>query len=450
VIDVIKYPSDEAELKISAIAKRRPGADPALEAKVVEIIGAVKSEGDAAVLRYTRRFDAPGLEEGQLCVSDEEIDAACGEVDSDFVSIIRTAIRNIEDFHKQQIRHSHFMTKPDGTFLGQIVRPVRAAGIYIPGGQGGETPLISSVLMNTIPARLAGVRDIAMVTPPRNDGSINPYLLAAAREAGVNRIYRAGSAWGIAALAYGTKSIRPVDVIVGPGNIYVALAKKLLAGEVGIDMIAGPSEILVLADSSARADYIAADLLSQAEHDSMASAICITTEESLAGDISLSVSRRLTSLPRGETAAASIERYGAVFLVQSVDAAFGLANRIAPEHLELHLKDPLPWLGRIENAGAVFIGDHTPEPVGDYFAGPNHVLPTAGTARFASALGVDDFVKKTNVIAYSRAAFDRDAPSIIRLAELEGLMAHAESVRIRLKKGAGSRKRGARRVKSEE
>ena len=437
MIEVIAYPSDEAELKISAIAGRRPGADPVLEAEVLKIIGEVKSEGDAAVLRYTRRFDAPGLDDGRLCVSDEEIAAACGEVDSDFMCIVRTAIRNIEDFHKQQIRHSHFMTKPDGTFLGQIVRPVRAAGIYIPGGQGGETPLISSVLMNTIPARLAGVRDIAMVTPPRKDGSINPYLLAAAREVGVNRIYRAGSAWGIAALAYGTKSIPPVDVIVGPGNIYVALAKKLLSGQVGIDMIAGPSEILVLADSSARADYIAADLLSQAEHDSMASAICITTEESLAGDISLSVSRQLASLPRGETAAASIERYGAVFVVQSVDAAFGLANRIAPEHLELHLKDPLNWLGRIENAGAVFIGDHTPEPVGDYFAGPNHVLPTAGAARFASALGVDDFLKKTNVIAYSRAAFDRDARSIIRLAELEGLTAHAESVRIRLDKGSG-------------
>ncbi|MGA2404363.1 MAG: histidinol dehydrogenase, partial [Syntrophobacteraceae bacterium] len=404
MIDVITYPSDEAERKISEIAGRRPGADPVLEAEVLEIIGAVKSEGDAAVLRYSRRFDAPGLEQGRLCVSDSEIDAACGKVDSEFLTIIRTAIRNIEDFHKQQIRHSHFMTKPDGTFLGQIVRPVRAAGLYIPGGRGGETPLISSVLMNAIPARLAGVPDIAMITPPRKDGGINPYLLAAAREVGVSRIHRAGSAWGIAALAYGTKSIQPVDVIVGPGNIYVALAKKLLSGEVGIDMIAGPSEILVLADSSARADYIAADLLSQAEHDGMASAICITTEEGLAGDIALSVSMQLSALPRGETAAASIERYGAVFVVKSMDVAFGLANRIAPEHLELHLKDPFPWLGRIENAGAVFIGDHTPEPVGDYFAGPNHVLTTAGAARFASALGVDDFLKRTSVIAYSRAA----------------------------------------------
>lgn len=431
MIDIIRYPSDRAERKISAIAARRPGADSELEMKVLEIIGAVRSEGDAAVLRYTRRFDAPGLEEGRLRVESEEIEAACGQVDSDFTSIIRTAVRNIEDFHKQQMRHSYFMTKPDGTFLGQIVRPVRAAGIYIPGGQGGETPLISSVLMNAIPARLAGVPDIAMVTPPRKDGSINPHLLAAAHEVGVGRIYRAGSAWGIAALACGTESIPSVDVVVGPGNIYVALAKRLLSGEVGIDMIAGPSEILVMADASARADYIAADLLSQAEHDSMASAICITTEEDLAGDISLSLSRQLASLPRGVTAAASIEHYGAVFVAPDLDTAFALANRIAPEHLELHLEDPLPWLGRIENAGAVFIGDNTPEPVGDYFAGPNHVLPTAGAARFASALGVDDFLKKTNVIAYSQAAFDRDAESIVRLAELEGLKAHAEAVRIR-------------------
>ncbi len=297
MIDVIAYPSDEAERKILEIAGRRPGADPALEAEVSGIIDAVRIEGDAALLRYSRQFDAPGLEEAHLCVSDAEIDAACGNVDSEFLAIIRTAIRNIEDFHKQQIRHSYFVTKPDGTFLGQIVRPVRAAGLYIPGGRGGETPLISSVLMNAIPARLAGVPEIALITPPRKDGSINPYLLAAAREVGVSRIHRAGSAWGIAALAYGTKSIPPVDVIVGPGNIYVALAKKLVSGEVGIDMIAGPSEILVLADSSARADYIAADLLSQAEHDIMASAICITTEKRLAGDVALCVSRQLSALP---------------------------------------------------------------------------------------------------------------------------------------------------------
>jgi histidinol dehydrogenase len=434
VIDIIAYPSEEAERKISEILKRRPGADPKLEASVLEIIGAVRTEGDAAVLRYTRRFDAPGLEEGRLCVSDEEMEEACAAVDSEFLSIIRTADRNIEEFHKQQMRHSYFMAKPDGTFLGQLIRPVGAAGIYIPGGQGGQTPLVSSVLMNAIPARLAGVPFIAMATPPRSDGSVNPYLLAAAREVGVSRVYRAGSAWGIAALALGTESIPPVDVIVGPGNIYVALAKKLLSGQVGVDMIAGPSEILVIADSSARADYVAADLLSQAEHDVMASAVCITIDPGLAQGVSACISEQLVSLSRGEIAAASIRSFGAVFVAPSLDEAFGLANRIAPEHLELHLEDPLPFLGRIENAGAVFIGDHTPEPVGDYFAGPNHVLPTAGTARFASALGVDDFLKKTSVILYSKEAFDRDAESIIRLAEIEGLTAHAESVRIRKKK----------------
>ncbi len=437
MIEIIEYPSERAEQKIREIALRRPGADPELEARVMEIIRAVREQGDEAVMSYVRRFDAPDLEDGRLRVSGEEIAAACREVDADFLSIIRTAIRNIEEFHKRQLKYSHFMTAPDGTFIGQTVRPVRAAGVYAPGGRAGETPLISSVLMNVIPARLAGVADIALITPPRKDGSINPFLLAAAHEVGVGRIYRAGSAWGVAALAYGTQTISSVDVIAGPGNIYVALAKKLLSGEVGIDMIAGPSEILVLADSSARADFIAADLLSQAEHDAMASSVCITTEEKLAGEISVELSGQLAALARAQTASASLERYGAVFVVSRMETAFELANRIAPEHLELHIKDPFLWLGKVENAGAVFIGDYTPEPVGDYFAGPNHVLPTAGSARFASALGVDDFLKKTSVIAYSRAAFERDARSIIRLAELEGLSAHAGSVRIRLGEGNG-------------
>lgn len=432
MIEIIAYPSAAAERKISVIGGRKPGADPELEGRVAEIVEAVRSEGDGAVIRYTRRFDCPEMEPEQLRVSEDEIEAAYAEVDSGFLEIVRTAIRNIEDFHRQQLRHSHFLTKPDGTFLGQIVRAVRAAGLYIPGGQGGQTPLISSVLMNAIPARIAGVGDIAVATPPRRDGSVNPFLLAAAREAGVGRIHKAGSAWGIAALAFGTQSIPPVDVIAGPGNMYVALAKKLVSGEVGIDMIAGPSEILVIAEAGARADYIAADLLSQAEHDSMASAICITTEKELALAIDASIGVQLAALPRRKIAEVSLERFGAVFVVENMEAAFYLANKIAPEHLELHLKEPLLWLGKVENAGAVFIGDHSPEAVGDYFAGPNHVLPTAGAARFASALGVDDFLKKTSVIAYSREAFDRDAQSIIRLAELEGLSAHAESVRIRL------------------
>ncbi len=433
MIEIFTYPSDESEQKIAAISRRKPGADHRLEAKVAAIIEEVKAGGDAALLRFTREFDAPGMTADRIRVSDAEIEAAHGGVDSEFLEIIRTAIRNVEEFHRQQLRHSHFITRPDGTFLGQIVRPVRAAGLYIPGGRAGETPLISSVIMNAVPAKLAGVRDIAMITPPRSDGSVNPFLLAAAREAGVNRVHRAGSAWAVAALAYGTESVAPVDVIVGPGNIYVALAKKLVSGEVGIDMIAGPSEVLVIADAEADAAFIAADMLSQAEHDVMASAICITTSQTVARDVSESVSKQLPALSRRETAAAAVESYGAVFVVEDIEAAVALANRIAPEHLELHVKDPLPLLGRIENAGAVFMGGHTPEAVGDYFAGPNHVLPTAGTARFASALGVENFLKKTSVIAYSTQAFQRDAASIIRLAELEGLDAHAKSVRIRLK-----------------
>jgi len=434
VIEILSYPSVESERKIGAISKRKPGADPALEKKVAEIIEAVKSGGDEALLRYTRQFDAPAMEQDEITVTDSEIEAALSEVDSGFLDILRQAIKNVEEFHRQQIRSSYFITRPDGTLLGQMVRPVKAAGLYIPGGLGGETPLISSVVMNAVPAKLAGVQDIAMTTPPRKDGSINPHLLAAAREVGITRIHRAGSAWGIAALAYGTETISPVDVIVGPGNMYVALAKKLVSGEVGIDMIAGPSEILIIADESARADFIAADLLSQAEHDSSASAICITTGRDLAEEVSKTLEDQLNSLPRRDTAAASLEAFGAIFVVDSIESAVALANRIAPEHLELHLKEPLPLLGLIENAGAVFIGDRTPEPVGDYFAGPNHVLPTAGSARFASALGVDDFLKKTSVIAYSKQAFDRDARSIIQLAELEGLEAHANSVRIRLGK----------------
>ena len=369
----------------------------------------------------------------QLTVGHEEIEAAYEQVEADFLTILQEAIANIEAFHRQQLRTSYFTTRPDGTFLGQMVMPVASAGLYIPGGKGGETPLISSVLMNGIPARLAGVKDMALVTPPRADGSINPYLLVAAREVGVTRIHKVGSAWAIAALAYGTASVPRTDVIVGPGNIFVALAKKLVAGEVGIDLIAGPSEILIVADDEANPDYLAADLLSQAEHDAMASAVLITTSAALAERTRQSLDEQLRQLPRNEIARESLERYGAFFLVADLDAAIGLANRIAPEHLELQVRDPWSCLGKITHAGAVFLGDYTPEAVGDYFAGPNHVLPTAGTARFASALGVDNFLKRTSVIAYSRSALQRDAEAILRLAELEGLEAHAASVRIRMK-----------------
>lgn len=432
MLSVIRYPSDEAEAKLEQIGGRKIGADPAIEKRVIEILETVRNAGDQAIMRYTRQFDAPDLELKDLTVVEDEIAKAYDSVDAGFLDIVKTAAANIDAFHRHQLRTSYFTTCPDGTFLGQMVRPVASAGLYVPGGRGGETPLISSVLMNGIPARIAGVSDLALVTPPRRDGSINPCLLVAAREVGIHRIHKIGSAWAVAALAYGTESVGRVDVIVGPGNIYVALAKKLVSGEVGIDMLAGPSEILVIADETARPAYIAADLLSQAEHDAMASAILVTTDAQLAQKAATEVREQLLRLPRQEIASRAIERYGAVFLVETLNEGVALANRLAPEHLELQVKEPLTLLGKVRNAGAVFLGECTPEAVGDYYAGPNHVLPTAGTARFSSALGVENFLKRTSVIAYSREAMKRDAASIVRLAELEGLEAHAASVRVRM------------------
>jgi histidinol dehydrogenase len=303
--------------------------------------------------------------------------------------------------------------------------------VYVPGGMGGETPLVSSVLMGCIPAKIAGVKNVCITTPPSKTGRVNPCILAAAQRVGVETIYKAGSAWGIAALAYGTETVPRVDVIAGPGNIYVTLAKKMVSGTVGIDIIAGPSEILVIADQKASPAYIAADLLSQAEHDPLASALLLTPSHELARAVSDTVVDQLKDLPRRAIAEASVKGYGAVIVVPDLATAFDLANQIAPEHLELHVKEPFQYLGSIQNAGAVFLGPYTPEPVGDYIAGPNHVLPTAGTARFASALSVDHFVKKTTVLYYSEKALERDAADITRLAEIEGLAAHARAVRIR-------------------
>ncbi len=433
MLEIIKYPSAQAEIRLSHIASRKMGADPSLEAKVSEILETVRRDGDAALVEYTRQFDAPDFGAGQLTVSQDEIASPTSRLMPTFGPSCGRPFPTSRTFHRHQLRASYFITSPDGTFLGQMVKAVASAGLYIPGGKGGETPLISSVLMNGIPARLAGVEDIALVTPPRRNGSVNPYLLVAAAEVGVTRIHKIGSAWAIAALAYGTPSIARTDVIVGPGNIYVALAKKLVAGEVGIDLLAGPSEILVIADQGANPDYLAADLLSQAEHDAMASAILVTTESSVANKTRQSLGRQVQQLPRSQIARQSLDNYGAIFLVADLETAMELANRIAPEHLELQILDPWPCLGKITHAGAIFLGDYTPEAVGDYFAGPNHVLPTAGTARFASALGVENFLKRTSVIAYSRAAFEKDAAAILRLAELEGLEAHAASVRVRLK-----------------
>lgn len=428
----LSYPSEEAEQCLVRIAGRRLGADPALEGKVRTILNQVRDRGDAAVLDYTREFDAPGMTLAALTVSAAEVEEAYRQVDQPFLAILQQAIENITGFHRHQLRSSWFEPKEDGTLLGQMIRPVSSAGLYIPGGKGGATPLLSSVLMNAIPAKIAGVRDLALTTPPRRDGTINPFLLVAASEVGVSRIHKLGSAWAIGALTYGTASVKAVDVVVGPGNIYVTLAKKLVSGEVGIDLLAGPSEILIIADAGARPRYLAADLLSQAEHDVMASSILVTDSYELAESIRTELESQLGDLARSEIARKSLQDYGAIFVTKDQETAVSLANRIAPEHLELQIRDPWGVLPKIRHAGAVFMGENTPEAVGDYFAGPNHVLPTAGTARFASALGVDNFVKKTSVVAYSRTALERDAEAIARLARLEGLEAHAASAQIRI------------------
>jgi histidinol dehydrogenase len=342
------------------------------------------------------------------------------------------AVSQIEAFHRQQVQQSWMDTRRPGTILGQMVNPVDAAGIYVPGGRGGKTPLISTVLMTAIPAKIAGVKKLVMVTPSTAAGGVSPHLLAAAEKVGIKDIYKVGSAWAIAALAYGTATIPKVNVIAGPGNIYVTLAKKIVAGTVGIDMIAGPSEVLVIADHTATAEYAAADLLAQAEHDVLSSAILVTDSDRTATAVAAEVDKQLAALTRKEIARESIKRYGAVLVVDDLDAAIELANRIAPEHLELQINEPFECLGRICNAGAVFLGHYTPEPVGDYIAGPNHVLPTAGTARFASALSVDHFTKKTSIIHYSKKAFKKEAADVMRLAELEGLDAHVRSIKVRL------------------
>lgn len=428
------YPSKSAEKKIASIINRGLGFKKKDYQSVKRILEDVRKNGDKALIKYVNRFDSPDLSIDSIKVTRGEIDAATKKVDRPFVRSLNRAISQIKAFHRQQLSKSWINTDRHGVFLGQLVNPVDAAGVYVPGGKGGNTPLVSSVLMGAIPAKIAGVQHISMTTPPTKDGSVNPHLLVAAQKVGIDAIYKVGSAWAIAALAYGTGTIPKTDVIVGPGNIYVTLAKKIVAGTVGIDMIAGPSEILIVADSRANPEFIAADLLSQAEHDALASAVLVTSSGEIAKAVADAVEKQLKNLSRKEIAVESISRYGAIMVTSDIAAAIELANQIAPEHLELHVKEPFEYIGRIRNAGAIFLGDYTPEPVGDYIAGPNHVLPTAGTARFASALSVDHFIKKTSLIHYSRDAFMDEAKDIIRLAEIEGLDAHANSVKIRLKK----------------
>jgi len=429
---IYHYPSKAAEQRVSTIVNRNLTFKKKDYQTVSRILEDVRRNGDEAVIKYANRFDAPQLTIDSIKVTAKEMDAASKKVNRAFVRALNRAASQIQAFHRQQPRISWIDTQRQGTLLGQLVNPVDAAGVYVPGARGGKTPLVSTVLMTAIPAKIAGVKKIVMVTPSTRKGGINPHLLVAAKKVGIKDIYKVGSAWAIAALAYGTQTIPKVDVIAGPGNIYVTLAKKIVSGTVGIDMIAGPSEVLVIADDTAIAEFSAADLLSQAEHDVLSSAILVTDSGKTAKEVSDEVEKQLPMLTRKEIAQESLTRFGAVLVVKDLDAAIELANRIAPEHLELQINEPFEYMGRIRNAGAVFLGHYTPEPVGDYIAGPNHVLPTAGTARFASALSVNHFIKTTSVIHYSPAAFKREAKDVICLAEIEGLDAHARSIKVRL------------------
>jgi len=429
---LIRVPAEmDAAALLRWLGRRKdPGND--ITARVQAILNEVRAHGDAAVRAYTRKFDAPELP-ANFRVPAADIRHAHKAVPAGDLDILREAIARIRDFHTRQAEQSWISTEADGTVLGQLVRPVDRVGLYVPGGQGGETPLISSLIMNAVPAQVAGVASIAVVSPPRHDATLNPYILATAALLGLTEIHRCGSAWAIAALAYGTKSIRPCDVIAGPGNIHVATAKAILVGQVGIDMIAGPSEITILADDSADPEQLAADMLSQAEHDPLAAALCIATSAQLAVRLKVALARQLALLPRRDLAAKALADWGGVLVVDSLEHGLELVNRIAPEHLELAVAEPFTLLGAIRNAGAVFLGHNCPEPVGDYFAGPNHVLPTLGTARFSSALSVQNFCKKTSIIATSAGFLAEHGRKIARLARLEGLEAHARSVESRLK-----------------
>jgi len=427
----VSYNTAEGKNRVDSLIHRQFEISSQDEAEVKEILEQVRGKGDQAIVQYTRQYDAPDFEVKNLAVSKQELKAAYSKVNNNFLLSIKKAILHIEEFHMHQKPKSWIMTREDGSVLGQMIRPVDVAGLYVPGGKGGETPLVSSVLMNSIPAKIAGVKRIVITTPPDKYGAINPYLLVAASEVGVKEIYKIGSAWAIGALAFGTETVPSVDIVVGPGNVYVTLAKKMIAGIVGIDMVAGPSEVLVIADDSAQSEFVAADLLSQAEHDRMATAMLITTSARLAEEVPAELESRLEKLARRETVSESLKTNGLLLKVDDLETAAGIANRIAPEHLELLVSDPWGLLPKIRHAGAIFMGSATPEPIGDYIAGPNHVLPTMGTARCSSALGVETFMKQTSLISYSREAFQKDADDVIRLAEIEGLAAHAESIRVR-------------------
>ena len=425
---IVKLTDETKNNILEDLLKRSPNSYGKFEAAVNDILLNVRTNKDEALFKYTKDFDKADINASNIVVTKDEIEEAYTKVDPALVDVIRKSLKNIKEYHEKQKQYSRFDSKPDGTILGQKVTPLARAGVYVPGGKAAYP---SSVLMNVVPAKVAGVEQIIMCTPPDHEGKVYPTTLVAANEAGVDVVYKAGGAQAIAAMAYGTESIPKVDKICGPGNIYVALAKKAVFGYVSIDSVAGPSEILVIADETANPRYVAADLLSQAEHDEMASAILITTSSELANKVSAEIDGFLKELSRSEIISKSLDNYGYILLVDDINEAVSVANDIASEHLEIVTKDPFNVMTKIKNAGAIFLGEYSSEPLGDYFAGPNHVLPTNGTAKFFSALSVDDFIKKSSIISYSREALEAIHNDIENFAAAEHLTAHANSIKVR-------------------
>lgn len=425
---IVKLTEETKNNILENLLKRSPNSYGKYEAAVGEILSNVRANKDAALFKYTKDFDKADINASNIVVTKEEIEEAYTLVDPELVTVIRKALKNIKEYHEKQKQYSWFDSKPDGTILGQKITALSRVGVYVPGGKAAYP---SSVLMNVLPAKVAGVEQIIMCTPPDKEGKVYPTTLVAANEAGVDVIYKVGGAQAIAAMAYGTESVPKVDKICGPGNIYVALAKKAVFGYVSIDSVAGPSEILVIADETANPRYVAADLLSQAEHDEMASAILITTSKELAENVSSEVDGFLKELSRSDIISKSLDNYGYILLADNIDEAVDIANEIASEHLEIVTRDPFNVMTKIKNAGAIFLGEYSSEPLGDYFAGPNHVLPTNGTAKFFSALSVDDFIKKSSIISYSRNALKAIHNDIETFATAEHLTAHANSIKVR-------------------
>jgi histidinol dehydrogenase len=428
IMRIVRLNEETRKNLLADLLKRDPNNYTAYESTVQEIVEDVRKNRDQALFAYTKKFDGADLNSSNIRVTDMEIQEAMAQVEPGLLTVMKRAMKNIREYHEKQKQYSWFDSRPDGTLLGQKVTPLSSVGVYVPGGKAAYP---SSVLMNIIPAEVAGVPRIVMVTPPDKNGKVNPVTLIAARLAGATEVYKAGGAQAVAALAFGTESIPRVNKIVGPGNIFVALAKKAVYGHVSIDSIAGPSEILVLADETANPRYVAADLLSQAEHDELASAILVTTSMELAEEVARQIDIFLQTLSRKDILEKSLENYGYILVADSMEDAISTANEIASEHLEIVTRNPFEVMTKIQNAGAIFMGEYSSEPLGDYFAGPNHVLPTNGTAKFFSPLGVDDYIKKSSIIYYSREALEPIHKDIEAFAEAEHLTAHANSIRVR-------------------